>query len=309
MAETRDSCPQDKAFIGDWAVTGNGIRAFDRCMQAMRLEMSGILEGFKSAFLPHGDTLVNEGNGERQDGQCIDIGCGPGSFTLEHLLPRLPTGCQKLVAVDNSEAMLQAARAKSPHDKIVYKRLDISGDNDVARFVKENSRFQMVFSFGALHWIQDQHHAVRNIAKLMAPGGECFLSFASSMQLFDVYAAMMKSSSWSNYSEHIKNLIPVTHGMDIVSLRSYAASLVSGANLIPLTCEVFISSLDLKVTAEELTAFYTTSNAIYHLLSDEQKQELKKFTFECLDQMTDKSSGNLIVVSQRLVIHAYKPCN
>ncbi|XP_077529532.1 uncharacterized protein LOC144141977 [Haemaphysalis longicornis] len=308
MEESRDFSLGAKVFLGDWAVTDNGIRAFDRCMQATRLQASATIECFKTAFLPHGGTHVDGGSGQRRDIQGLDIGCGPGSLTLHHLLPRLPAGFQKLVAVDNSEAMLEAARVKSPHDKIVYKRLDITVDEDVARFIKENGRFDMVFSFGALHWIRDQHHAARNIAELVTPGGECFLSFAPSMPLFDIYAAMLESPRWSSYSEHIKNLIPVTHGMDVMSLRSYAASFARAANVTPLTCEVLTSSLDLKVTARKLAAFYTTSNAIYHLLSDEQKEELKKFTFECLDKMTDQISGNLIIDSQRLVIHAYKPC-
>ncbi|XP_077529619.1 uncharacterized protein LOC144142065 [Haemaphysalis longicornis] len=308
MANTKDSAHSEKPYIGDWATTDKGIQAFDRCLAALRLDMSITLESFKGAFLPGGDRPLQGDSGEQQYFQCLDVGCGPGSFTLEHLLPSLPAGFQKLVAVDNSEAMLETARAKCPHDKIVFKGLDITRDDDVTRFIEENGRFQIVFSFGTLHWIQDQCHAVKNIGDLVAPGGECFLIFASSMLLFDIYAGMMKSPVWSKYAEHVEKLIPVTHGMDVQRLRSYIANLVTDASLVPLACEVFTPTLDLKVSAEDMVVFYTTANPIYRLISDKQKEELKKFTRDFVDQLSKTSSGTLLVDLQRLVIHAYKPC-
>lgn len=307
MAGSKDSSHSEKTYIGDWAATESGILAFDRCMGALRLDMSKSLECFKSAFMPGCDWRPHGECEELRDFQCLDIGCGPGTFTREHLLPSLPAGCQMLVAADNSEAMLKTARAKSPHDKITFKYLDIVNDDCVASFIKDNGCFQMVFSFGALHWIQDQRNAVKNIAKLVAPGGECFVVFASNIILFDIYAGMMKSPVWGKYSEHIKKLVPVTHGMDVMTLRSYMASLVDDANLIPLTCEVFTPTLNLKVTAEEMADFYTTANPIYNLITDEQKEELKKFTRAFLDRLPTTSSGTLLVDLERLVIHAYKP--
>lgn len=52
--------------------------------------------------------------------------------------------------------------------------------------------------------------------------------------------------------QHVENLIPVTHGMDAQRLRSYIAELVTDANLVPLTCEVFTPTLDFKVTADDM---------------------------------------------------------
>lgn len=52
--------------------------------------------------------------------------------------------------------------------------------------------------------------------------------------------------------------------------------------------------------------FFVTSNPIYHLLSDMEKEELRNFTQEFLEELAKKSSGKLINESTRILIHAYK---
>ncbi|XP_077531235.1 juvenile hormone acid O-methyltransferase-like [Haemaphysalis longicornis] len=123
------------------------------------------------------------------------------SFTFKYLLPRLPAWCEKLVGVDNADPMLEFARQNRADPKIEYKHLDLMVDNDVARFVKEQGQFEMVFSFQTLHWVCDQYQAVRNIATLLAPGGECFLQFSHTLVLFDIYSALLESPRWKKYSE------------------------------------------------------------------------------------------------------------
>ncbi|KAH9364631.1 hypothetical protein HPB48_022953 [Haemaphysalis longicornis] len=88
----------------------------------------------------------------------------------------------------------------TPHRKIEYQNLDLMSDDEVAAFVREHGHFQRVYSFLTLHWITDQHHAVRNIEALMAPGGECFLVFSATIVQFDIYAALVESPRWQKYS-------------------------------------------------------------------------------------------------------------
>ncbi|KAH7981248.1 hypothetical protein HPB49_022647 [Dermacentor silvarum] len=85
--------------------------------------------------------------------------------------------CQRLVAVDNSEAML-----------------------DFAREHRADPRIE-VYSFLAIHWTADQRSAMRNIETLMAPGGECFLVFSDNIVLFDIFKAMMTQPRWAKYSD------------------------------------------------------------------------------------------------------------
>ncbi|KAH9379925.1 hypothetical protein HPB48_000979 [Haemaphysalis longicornis] len=114
--------------------------------------------------------------------------------------------------------MLEFARKNRADPKIEYKSLDLMADDDVARFVKEEGQFDIVFSFLTLHWMPDQHHAFRNVAALMAPGGECFLVFTHTLVLFDIYVALMQSPRWKKYSEVSTDLNVLTFQRDKVGL-------------------------------------------------------------------------------------------
>lgn len=306
MEAPKSANGSDKAFIGDWAETSDGAEAYARSTQSLKASKGAFLQFFAAAFPPMLLPPKDEEGNQRVRGQCLEIGCGPGGFTVNHLLPCLPSWCKKLVAVDNSDAMVKLAREKQPHPKVEYKCLDIAKKEDVIRFRATEGCFGMVFSFGALHWIADQHQAIQNIEKLMVNSGECFLSFVGNMLLFDVFVAVMESPRWKKYSEHLRPLVPVTHGMDKVALRFYAATLLDGGNLIPLACEVFSQCPVVGITAEELADFYTTSNPIYHLLSHTEKQELRNFTNDFLQESVKKNCGKLVNHSTRILIHAYK---
>lgn len=298
---------RQKAFVGDWAENAGGAEGYDSISRAIRLDNNALLQFYTRAFLPFHRSHGDIGTNKRLRGRCLDIGCGPGRFTVEYLLPSLPSWCEKLVAVDNSESMLTFARENQPHPKVEYKRLDIAVDEDVARFCEIEGCFEMVYSFGTLHWIFDQIQALRNIAKLMTPGGECFVTFSGSMLLFDIITATMAQPRWEKNSEQIRHIVPVTNVMDMASLRSYAASLLNATDLTPLTCEVLLSPQDLNVSVEHFADFCTTANPLHHLLPDEEKQELRKFTHEYLVEWVEKNSGQLINDCKRIVIHAHKP--
>lgn len=124
-----------------------------------------------------------------------------GSYTLNHLLPRLPSWCHKVVAVDNSEAMLEFARENNADPRIEYRTLDLMKDDDVVRLLLEQGPFQRVYSFFTLHWMADQHRALKNIDTLMAPGAECLLAFSDTLVVFDIFTAMMRSQRWQKYSQ------------------------------------------------------------------------------------------------------------
>lgn len=295
------------ASNGDWAETAKGVENYDRSTEAIMPSICAILDSFKGAFVQNIEPPTSGKGGVGQKRQCLDIGCGPGSFTLKYLLPRLPTWCEKLVAVDNAEPMLDFAR-KNRHDpKIEYKKMDLMADDDVTRFVEQQGQYEIVFSFQTLHWMCDQERALHNIATLMAPGGECFLQFSHTLVLFDIYAALMESPRWKKYSDVLKSFIPATHHMDIMALRSHAARLVSVANLVLLTGEVLRTSAAMQVSVKEAADFYTRANPVHRLLKEEEILELREFTYDFLDGLSKQDSGRRLKEQQMLVIHAYKP--
>ncbi|KAL1477887.1 hypothetical protein MTO96_035389 [Rhipicephalus appendiculatus] len=79
--------------------------------------------------------------------QYLEIGCGPGDLSRNHLLAVCPPTLKRLVSTDNSQAMVDHARTAHAHPKIDYRLLDITRDDDVSRFIAEEGRFQRVYSF------------------------------------------------------------------------------------------------------------------------------------------------------------------
>lgn len=87
----------------------------------------------------------------------LDVGCGSGDITWDLLVPRLPKSFQKLVGTDLSKAMTKHAQAQYIHPNIEFTVLDIASDG-----VPDNYRqkFDHIFSFYCLHWIQDQRYVI-----------------------------------------------------------------------------------------------------------------------------------------------------
>ncbi|XP_075550068.1 juvenile hormone acid O-methyltransferase-like [Dermacentor variabilis] len=150
-----------------------------------------ILDCFQNAFAPTevgADACVSE----LSEAKFIDVGCGEGSFTLKYLLPCSLSKCQKLVGVDKSSAMLEHARLRHGHDMIEYLHLDIV-NSDVDKFVRQHGHFMRVYSFHLLHWDRDRARALKNIEKLIAPQGDCFIVFEHCIPVFEVFMAVAES--------------------------------------------------------------------------------------------------------------------
>ncbi|KAH7965359.1 hypothetical protein HPB49_006452 [Dermacentor silvarum] len=109
--------------------------------------------------------------------------------------------CRRIVAVDFSPKMLEFAKKHFPHPRIEYKQLDIG--HDVDNFLAEHGTFQRVYSLRTLHWAKDQARAFSNIARLMAPGGECILLFLGRCDTFDFMRRMAQLEPWTKYSHDV----------------------------------------------------------------------------------------------------------
>ncbi|KAL1418473.1 hypothetical protein MTO96_005716 [Rhipicephalus appendiculatus] len=159
----------------------------------------------------------------------LDVGCGTGDFTRDFLLPCcLP--CAKIVGVDASPEMIEHARRHSAHEKIEYELLNIG--NDVTEFLSHYGHFDRVYSFYCLQWLEDQGAALKNIASLLSPGGQCLLVIPASQQPAAVWSRLAKMDRWKKYSEILTKHISKPHTMKTKEEQlAYMSALLREAQL------------------------------------------------------------------------------
>ncbi|KAH7946486.1 hypothetical protein HPB49_025642 [Dermacentor silvarum] len=276
---------------------------FSNTMGGYRESSAEVLDAFMNAF-----ATIDPSDNKLSELPFLDVGCGEGNFTLRHLLPHCQGQCRKLVAVDNSTAMLEYARSHHAHKMIDYILFDIVKD-DVDKFLDEHGPFARVYSFNVLHWVKDRARALRNIEKLIAPGGECFVTFENCIPIFEVCVTLAQSVRWKQYSEVLLDKVPITaRCTDVGFMRSHLLHIVNETALKPLACEVLrlpaVNVPDLKDATDRIVSY----NPIYQHLNDEDKEELTKYTADILaNRAQEMAEGRISNHRFTYVIHAYKP--
>ena len=99
---------------------------------------------------------------------CLEIGCGVG-IGAQVIVEQF--GARKVVATDIDPEQLERARGNlTPEfrDKIEFKL------EDAMALTEPDEAFDAVFSFGALHHMEDWRKAVKEISRVLKHGGEFF---------------------------------------------------------------------------------------------------------------------------------------
>lgn len=126
----------------------------------------------------------------------LDIGSGRGDIVNDFLLPILPANFQRFVGIDEAPEMLEYARHKNSHSRVSFEKADI-GLNINGQPFNDTESFDHITSFHYLHWVQDQECAVRNMYKLLEPGGDILVTFLVSNPFFDIFDQMSRSEKWA----------------------------------------------------------------------------------------------------------------
>ncbi|KAH6927178.1 hypothetical protein HPB50_000141 [Hyalomma asiaticum] len=142
----------------------------------------------------------------------LDIGCGPGTFTRDYLVP-LTLPCTTLVAIDNDPSMISFAKKHSAHKNIVYSVFEF-GVSDVEEILNAYGHFDRIYSFLCFHYVKDQPKAYEDIAQLLNPErGECLVTSAVACEPVDAWLEMHLMERW-------KGVVPVS----TADLRMYLTS-------------------------------------------------------------------------------------
>ncbi|XP_070377455.1 juvenile hormone acid O-methyltransferase-like [Dermacentor albipictus] len=278
-------------------------KVYDEAHKHVRQSTAELLKTWQASFFTSGE------ENDASDHQYLEIGCGPGNFTRNHLLPMCPPTLKRLVSTDVSDGMLNYAKLVHGHAKIVRRKLDITDDEEVSRFIAEEGRFQRVYSFLALHWVKDKCAALKNIERLMTPGGECLVMYVPVPGPGHLlYGSLLESELWTKYHNVIRGIMPVQpEPCSPIAFRDGLINLVKQTKLVPLTCELLQINLE-AASIDEAARMYTAGNALYPLLTQEEKPELFKFIRDVFQRGYSRDISTIASPqSLRLIFHGYKP--
>lgn len=127
----------------------------------------------------------------------IDIGCGPGNST--QVLRRRWPGA-RIVGVDNSEQMIDEARATYPQG------IWALGD---AATLDPAEQYDLVFSNATLQWVPDHARLVPRLFALVAAGGALAVQVPANHDspLHQALLAVADSEPWRSYTAGCRGLI------------------------------------------------------------------------------------------------------
>ena len=125
----------------------------------------------------------------------LDVGCGDGKVTAE-LARAAPRG--SVVGVDASAEMIGFARKTFPPSAISNLKFHIAD----AREISFKTKFDLVFSNAALHWVDDHGAILRGAASVLKTGGRLVVSCGGKGNAHDVFLALrpeMRLKRWREF--------------------------------------------------------------------------------------------------------------
>ena len=105
----------------------------------------------------------------RPGDRVLDVGCGPGSITLD--VARLAPGPSKVTGVDQSPMMIDAAQRAATSAGIRNAKFVIG---DAQRLAFADGAFDLTYSNALLDWLEDPVAALREQARVTRRGGIVF---------------------------------------------------------------------------------------------------------------------------------------
>ena len=131
----------------------------------------------------------------RGDEHVLDVGCGDGKVTAE-IASAVPRG--SVTGIDASPEMIGFAKKTFPPKKISNLKFQVTD----ARKIKFKTKFDVVFSNAALHWVDDHEAFLRGVASVLKPGGRLIVSCGGKGNAHDVFLALrpeMRLKRWCGF--------------------------------------------------------------------------------------------------------------
>jgi len=122
----------------------------------------------------------------------VDIGCGSGNVTKMLCGTLTP---KKILASDFDAQMVEYAKEKCGDERIEYFVQDISlpWDQLDEKLKNLEGKVDLVWSNRVLHWVSDKATAAKTIARLLKPGGRCYINITLFRDVLEFEEAEEKS--------------------------------------------------------------------------------------------------------------------
>lgn len=125
---------------------------------------------------------LNPQRGER----ILDLGCGDGQLTT-----RIVASGAEVVGVDASPDMVAAARSRG-----------IAADEASAEHLPySNNAFHAVFSNAALHWVRNQNDMMRQVRRVLKPGGRFVAEMGGHGNIAAIHVALKATLGKHGYGD------------------------------------------------------------------------------------------------------------
>ena len=119
-----------------------------------------------SAYLQASFTMTLEQMTDLPAERVLDVACGTGQL-LELMAER--TAQSELVGIDRVPAMLEVAKQRLGHRATFL-------EGEARQLPFDNAHFQLVTSTNALHYFPDSDGALREIRRVISPGGNLIIT-------------------------------------------------------------------------------------------------------------------------------------
>jgi trans-aconitate 2-methyltransferase len=222
----------------------------------------------------------------------VDLGCGPGTST-QLLAARFPDA--EIVAIDDSEEMLVAARARL--SGITFLKRDIAA-------WRPTVRPDLIFANAALQWLPDHHDLVPRLMSFLAEGGCLAIQMPDNLQ--EPSHALMRmvaaDGPWAD------RLVPVAKTRGLIGAYSdYYNWLKPLSARLDIWQTIYVHPLS-GVGAVVDWFRGSALRPFLNLLDEcEREQFVARYMRELADAYPAEPDGRLLFLYPRLFVVAVKP--
>lgn len=243
----------------------------------------------------------------RRHDQHLDVGCGLGGFTRNHLLP-YSRPCRRLVAVDSCPKVVDYAREHTWHPDLTYDVMDIEKDGDVARLLDTYGKFDRVYSFMCFHFVKDQAAAYRNVGKLLADDGECVVVSCVATALTDIWLQVHETQKWKPFVPDPKKIFSSHFRFNCVTpaaeIEEVTKRRITEAGLECINCEVYENFWTFP-DIEGVIHFFFTIFGSEDVVPEDEKGAFRNVWRTMLEKKTEaKDDGSRQLKFLIYVVHA-----